>query len=78
MGALVPDVPHLQNELAAELLLHVEIPGLRIRRLLNPVDAVDVEWRLRRSGSKNRHSYVEWNRRGRNDGESTGCPDGVL
>src|SRR5258708_3497737 len=78
MRALIPDVPYLQNEFAAQFLLHIQVPGLGVRRLLISRDAVDVEWRLRRACSKDCHSHAKGNRRRRDDCESGGWANGIL
>src|SRR5580704_14893014 len=75
---MVPDIPNLKDDLIAELLLDIQIPFLRVRRLQIVLYAFNVKWRLGRSRAEDWHSNPKWDWRARHDREAGGRPDRIL
>src|SRR5579872_3702913 len=78
MDTMVPDIPNLKDDLIAELLLDIEIPFLRVRRLQIVLDACNIERRLGCARAEDWHSNAEGDGRAWHNREAGRRPDGIL
>ena len=78
VNTVISNVANLKNKSLAQLLLNIQIPFLRIRRLQVALDARDVERRLRSACAEDRHTDAERNRSAGHNRETCSRTDRIL